>query len=362
MKNEQMALLFSEATPYIQKYHGKTLVIKYGGNAMVNDDLKLAVMNDLVTLTLLGVRVVLVHGGGPAINSMLKKVGKESKFVGGLRYTDEETMGIVQQVLAGQVNKDLVALLKGRGVGLCGMDGHMIMCKRKSDVDLGYVGEIEKVNTTLIDHLLADSFIPVIATVGMDDNGVPYNINADTAAAEIAIALHAEKLVSMTDIVGLLYDKNDESTLIPEVEVSEIEGYKAAGVIAGGMLPKIEGMADAIYQGVHEAVIIDGRVPHSILLEMFSDRGAGTMFYRRGHREMASPEGEAQTVKKLHSCLFACVGATIGRPSTCRSNAFSGKASCKANGHGRAMLAPTSVFRQPGLPPRGKLSAAPPAD
>ena len=268
MKNEQMALLFSEATPYIQKYHGKTLVIKYGGNAMVNDDLKLAVMNDLVTLTLLGVRVVLVHGGGPAINSMLKKVGKESKFVGGLRYTDEETMGIVQQVL----------------VGLCGMDGHMIMCKRKSDVDLGYVGEIEKVNTTLIDHLLADSFIPVIATVGMDDNGVPYNINADTAAAEIAIALHAEKLVSMTDIVGLLYDKNDESTLIPEVEVSEIEGYKAAGVIAGGMLPKIEGMADAIYQGVHEAVIIDGRVPHSILLEMFSDRGAGTMFYRRGNR------------------------------------------------------------------------------
>ena len=276
MKNEQMALLFSEATPYIQKYHGKTLVIKYGGNAMVNDELKLAVMNDLVTLTLLGVRVVLVHGGGPAINQMLKRVGKESKFVNGLRYTDEETMGIVQQVLAGQVNKDLVALLKGRGVGLCGMDGHMIMCKR--------VGEIEKVNTTLIDHLLADSFIPVIATVGMDDNGIPYNINADTAAAEIAIALHAEKLVSMTDIVGLLYDKDDESTLIPEVEVSEIEGYKAAGVIAGGMLPKIEGMADAIYQGVHEAVIIDGRVPHSILLEMFSDRGAGTMFYRRGNR------------------------------------------------------------------------------
>ena len=265
MKNEEMALLFSEATPYIQKYHGKTLVIKYGGNAMVNDELKLAVMNDLVTLTLLGVRVVLVHGGGPAINKMLARVGKESKFVGGLRYTDEETMGIVQQVLAGQVNKDLVALLKGRGVGLCGMDGHTITCSRKSDVDLGY------------------SFIPVIATVGMDDNGIPYNINADTAAAEIAIALHAEKLVSMTDIVGLLYDKNDESTLIPEVEVSEIEGYKAAGVIAGGMLPKIEGMADAIYQGVHEAVIIDGRVPHSILLEMFSDRGAGTMFYRRGN-------------------------------------------------------------------------------
>ena len=281
MKNEQMALLFSEATPYIQKYHGKTLVIKYGGNAMVNDTLKLAVMNDLVTLTLLGVRVVLVHGGGPAINEMLARVGKQSRFVGGLRYTDKETMDIVQQVLAGQVNKDLVALMKGRGVGLCGMDGHMITCRRKTDADLGFVGEIEKVNTALIDHLLDDSFIPVIATVGMDRDGVPFNINADTAAAEIAVALHAEKLVSMTDIAGLLYDKNDETTLIPEVELGDIERYKREGVIAGGMLPKIEGMADAIRKGVREAVIIDGRVPHSILLEMFSDRGAGTMFYRQ---------------------------------------------------------------------------------
>ena len=268
MKNEEMALLFSEATPYIQKYHGKTLVIKYGGNAMVNEELKLAVMNDLVTLTLLGVRVVLVHGGGPAINQMLNRVGKESKFVNGLRYTDKETMSIVQQVLAGQVNKDLVALLKGRGVGLCGLDGHTITCSRKSDVDLGYVGNVEKVDTTLIEHLLNDGFIPVIATVGMDENGIAYNINADTAAAAIAIALHAEKFVSMTDIVGLLYDK----------------GYKAHGVISGGMIPKIEGMADAIYEGVHEAVIIDGRVPHSVLLEMFSDRGSGTLFYRRGNR------------------------------------------------------------------------------
>ena len=281
MKNEQMALLFSEATPYIQKYHGKTLVIKYGGNAMINETLKNAVMNDLVTLTLLGVRVVLVHGGGPAINEMLARVGKESRFVGGLRYTDKETMDIVQQVLAGQVNKDLVALLKGRGVGLCGMDGHMITCRRKTDADLGFVGEIEKVNTALIDHLLDDSFIPVIATVGMDRDGVPFNINADTAAAEIALALHAEKLVSMTDIAGLLHDKNDETTLIPEVELGDIERYKREGVIAGGMLPKIEGMADAIRKGVREAVIIDGRVPHSILLEMFSDRGAGTMFYRQ---------------------------------------------------------------------------------
>ena len=280
MKNEQMALLFSEATPYIQKYHGKTLVIKYGGNAMVNDELKLAVMNDLVTLTLLGVRVVLVHGGGPAINAMLKRVGKESKFVNGLRYTDEETMGIVQQVLAGQVNKDLVALLKGRGVGLCGMDGHMIMCKRKSDVDLGYVGEIEKVNTTLIDHLLADSFIPVIATVGMDDNGVPYNINADTAAARIAGELGAESLIAMTDIAGILKDKDDPSTLISSIKVGELPELISNGVIQGGMIPKAECCRNAIEWGVNRVFIIDGRVPHAILIEMLTNEGIGTMFTR----------------------------------------------------------------------------------
>ena len=285
MKNEEMALLFSEATPYIQKYHGKTMVIKYGGNAMINETLKNAVMNDLVTLTLLGVRVVLVHGGGPAINEMLKKVGVESHFNNGLRVTDDATMEIVQQVLAGKVNKDLVAKLRGRGVGLCGMDGHTITCSRKSDVDLGYVGEIIHVDPTLISTLLDGGYIPVIATVGMDDLGQAYNVNADTAAAQIAIALKAEKLVSMTDIAGLLRDKDDETTLIPEVEVSEIEGYKAAGIIAGGMIPKIGGMADAIYQGVHEAVIIDGRVPHSILLELFSNRGSGTRFYRRSHQE-----------------------------------------------------------------------------
>ena len=274
MKNEEMARLFSEATPYIQKYHGKTMVVKYGGNAMINEELKNAVMNDLVTLTLLGVRVVLVHGGGPAINEMLKKVGVESHFANGLRVTDDATMEIVQQVLAGKVNKDLVAKLRGRGVGLCGMDGQMLRCT-----------EIVHVDATLIASLLDGGFIPVIATVGMDDLGQAYNVNADTAAAQIAIALKAEKLVSMTDIAGLLRDKDDESTLIPEVEVSEIEGYKSAGIIAGGMIPKIGGMADAIYQGVHEAVIIDGRVPHSILLELFSNRGSGTRFYRRSHRE-----------------------------------------------------------------------------
>lgn len=285
MKNVEMAQLFSEATPYIQKYHGKTLVIKYGGNAMVNGQLKLAVMNDLVTLTLLGVRVVMVHGGGPAINAMLKKLGIESRFVNGLRYTDAETMRVVQQVLAGQVNKDLVALLKGRGVGLCGMDGNTINCRRYTEADLGFVGEITHIDTRLINRLLDDQFIPVIATVGMDEeNGVLYNINADTAAAAIAVALQAEKLVTMTDIAGLLRDKDDENTLIPEVELSEIEGYKQQGVISGGMLPKIDGMADAIRRGVNEAVIIDGRVPHSILLEMFSDRGSGTLFYRNHNR------------------------------------------------------------------------------
>lgn len=268
----------------IQKYHGKTMVVKYGGNAMINEELKNAVMNDLVTLTLLGVRVVLVHGGGPAINEMLKKVGVESHFANGLRVTDDATMEIVQQVLAGKVNKDLVAKLRGRGVGLCGMDGQMLRCT-ELDPQLGHVGEIVHVDATLIASLLDGGFIPVIATVGMDDLGQAYNVNADTAAAQIAIALKAEKLVSMTDIAGLLRDKDDESTLIPEVEVSEIEGYKSAGIIAGGMIPKIGGMADAIYQGVHEAVIIDGRVPHSILLELFSNRGSGTRFYRRSHRE-----------------------------------------------------------------------------
>ena len=227
MKNEEMALLFSEATPYIQKYHGKTMVIKYGGNAMINETLKNAVMNDLVTLTLLGVRVVLVHGGGPAINEMLKKVGVESHFNNGLRVTDDAAMEIVQQVLAGKVNKDLVAKLRGRGVGLCGMDGQMLRCT-ELDPALGHVGEIIHVDPTLISTLLDGGYIPVIATVGMDDLGQAYNVNADTAAAQIAIALKAEKLVSMTDIAGLLRDKDDETTLIPEVEVSEIEGYKTA--------------------------------------------------------------------------------------------------------------------------------------
>ena len=281
------ASVLAEALPYIQKYTGKTIVVKYGGNAMISDELRQAVISDIILLHLVGIHVVVVHGGGPEINEMLKKIGKESKFVDGLRYTDEETMDIVQQVLCGRVNKNLVATLNrtgGKALGLCGMDGQMLRCT-ELDPQLGHVGEIVHVDATLIESLLDGGFIPVIATVGMDDLGQAYNVNADTAAAQIAIALKAEKLVSMTDIAGLLRDKEDETTLIPEVEVTEIEGYKSAGIIAGGMIPKIGGMADAIYQGVHEAVIIDGRVPHSILLELFSDRGSGTRFYRRSHRE-----------------------------------------------------------------------------
>ena len=218
---------------------------------------------------------------------MLKRVGKETEFVNGLRVTDEETSEIVQMVLAGKINKSLVAKLDnlgGRAMGICGMDGGLIKAQM-IDPKLGYVGKINSVNPQPILDLLEKGYIPVVSTIGCDETGHVYNINADTAAAQIAIALKAEKLVSMTDIAGLLRDKDDETTLIPEVEVSEIEGYKAAGIIAGGMIPKIGGMADAIYQGVHEAVIIDGRVPHSILLELFSNRGSGTRFYRRSHQE-----------------------------------------------------------------------------
>ena len=283
MKNEQMALLFSEATPYIQKYHGKTLVIKYGGNAMVNDELKLAVMNDLVTLTLLGVRVVLVHGGGPAINDMLKKVGKESRFVNGLRYTDAETMDIVQQVLAGKVNKDLVQLLEntgGKAVGLCGLDGSMLKAdKLPAAEDLGFVGEIREVNTKIVEDVIASGYTPVISTVAAGYHGEVYNINADVAAARIAAELGARKLILMTDIVGLLRDKDDENTLIPVVNVSDVPKLKRDGIISGGMIPKIDCCVEAVRRGVERAHIIDGRTPHSILVELFTDEGIGTMFY-----------------------------------------------------------------------------------
>lgn len=277
----EMAEVMQEAMPYIQKYKGKTIVVKYGGSAMTSPELKDAVMSDLVLLNLIGVRVVLVHGGGPEISQGLARVGKKSEFINGLRVTDGETMEVVQQVLAGKINKDLVALLKGRGIGLCGIDGGMLTCRRlQGDVDLGYVGEIEKVHTTLLRFALDSGFIPVIATIGVGEDGTAYNINADTAACKIAVALGATKLISMTDVAGLLRDKNDESTLITEVEIGAVDALIEAGIIEGGMIPKILGCVESLAQGVEDAVIIDGRQPHSILLEIFSARGNGTLFYK----------------------------------------------------------------------------------
>lgn len=271
-----------QALPYIQRYNGKTVVIKYGGNAMINEELQDAVMTDIVLLRSVGVNVVLVHGGGPEISDMLKRVGKESRFVGGLRYTDEETVEIVQMVLAGKVNKHLVQLLTchgGQAVGLCGLDGDMIQAKKHDALeDIGFVGDIVKINTKVINDAIASGYIPVISTVGGGENGEVYNINADTAAAQIASCLHAEKLLLMTDISGLLRDKDDESTLIQEVKVSEIPSLKAQGIISGGMIPKIDCCVEAVRRGVTRTNIIDGRIPHSILIELFTDAGIGTMF------------------------------------------------------------------------------------
>ena len=272
-----------EALPYIQKFSGKTVVIKYGGNAMINPELKEAVMNDIVLMQLVGVNVVLVHGGGPEISGMLKKIGKESRFVGGMRYTDAETMDIVQQVLAGKVNKDLVQLLEntgGKAVGLCGLDGSMLKAdKLPAAEDLGFVGEIREVNTKIVEDAIASGYTPVISTVAAGYHGEVYNINADVAAARIAAELGARKLILMTDIVGLLRDKDDENTLIPVVNVSDVPKLKRDGIISGGMIPKIDCCVEAVRRGVERAHIIDGRTPHSILVELFTDEGIGTMFY-----------------------------------------------------------------------------------
>lgn len=282
ISNTDKAQVLIQALPYIQKYYDKIVVIKYGGNAMVDENLKQAVMSDLVLLSLVGIKVVLVHGGGPEISEMLARVGKESRFIGGLRYTDKETAEIVQMVLAGKVNKNLVAHIeqsKGRAVGLCGIDGGMIKAKKlEGEVDLGYVGEITSVDATAILDALGDGYIPVIATVGIDENGEVYNINADTAAARIASELGAENVILMTDIRGLLKDKDDESTLIPHVNVSDVPYLKRQGIISGGMIPKIDCCVEAVRRGVKKAVIIDGRIPHSILIEILSDEGVGTMF------------------------------------------------------------------------------------
>ena len=281
LESSKQAEVLVSALPYIQKYSDKIIVVKYGGNAMLNEELKTAVMNDIVLLSLVGVKVVLVHGGGPEINDMLKRVGKESKFITGLRYTDDETADIVQMVLAGKVNKDLVKLIGsvgGKSVGFCGIDGNIITAKKKiGDVDLGNVGEIVGVDVDPILVTLENDYIPVIATVASGEDGKIYNINADTAAAAIASALHAENLVLMTDIRGLLMDKDDESTLISEIKVSEVPKLVKKGVISGGMIPKIDCVVEAVRQGVSQAVIIDGRIKHSIIMDMLTDKGIGTL-------------------------------------------------------------------------------------
>lgn len=268
-----------EALPYLQEYNNKVVVVKYGGNAMTNEALKQAVMQDIVLLSLVGIKVVLVHGGGPEINAMLKKINKPSEFVNGLRYTDEETINIVQMVLAGKVNKDLVQLLQqagGKAIGLCGLDGNLIQAEQL-DPDLGYVGEITRIDPEAVNTALNNGYIPVISTVAAGTNGEVFNINADTAAARIAAEMKAVNLILLTDIKGLLEDKDDENTLIRAVGVSEVPYLKKQGVISGGMIPKIDCCVEAVRRGVKQTTIIDGRIPHSILLELLTDVGAGTM-------------------------------------------------------------------------------------
>ena len=277
------ANVLAEALPYIQKYSGKTIVVKYGGNAMVSDELRRAVISDIILLKLVGINVVVVHGGGPEINEMLSRVGKESRFVGGLRYTDRETMDIVQMVLCGKVNKDLVATLNragGSAVGLCGLDGGMLQAVRmnRDGVDYGLVGDIVAVQPKAILDAIQDGFIPVISTVAQGvDEDTSYNVNADTAAARIAVALGAEKLILLTDVRGLLRDRNDESTLISQVRLSEVPLLVREGVISGGMIPKVDCCVDAVRNGVSRTHILDGRIPHSILIEVLSHAGIGTM-------------------------------------------------------------------------------------
>ena len=281
MNIELRAEILSRALPYIQKYNGKILVVKYGGNAMINEGLKRDVMKDIVLLSLIGVKVVLIHGGGPEITDMLGRVGKESRFVDGLRVTDAETAEIVQMVLAGKINKNLVNLIQntgGRAIGLCGADGHLIEAETR-DARLGFVGEITNINTQPILDVLEKGYIPVVSTVGVDGEGNVYNINADTAAARIAGELKAEALISMTDIRGLLRDKDDPDSLIPTVRVSDAPALVADGIISGGMIPKVDCCIEAIRRGVNRVFIIDGRVPHAILIETLTDEGIGTMFY-----------------------------------------------------------------------------------
>ena len=277
--NAQRAEVLVQALPNIKKYSGKTVVIKYGGNAMVNEELKQQVMEDICLLWLIGVKVVLIHGGGPEISETMKKFGKKSEFVNGLRVTDKETVDIVQMVLAGKVNKDLVNLIQSKGghaIGLSGIDGGILEAQPKNEL-LGFVGNITKVRTQPITDILEKNYIPVISTVASDRHGNTYNVNGDTAAARIAGALNAERLIMMTDIAGILMDKDDPATLIPSITVSEAKKLYDSGIISGGMIPKVDCCIEALEHGVNNVVIMDGRIPHSILMELLTDEGAGTM-------------------------------------------------------------------------------------
>ena len=280
--NAQRAQVLTQALPYIKKYTGKYVVIKYGGNAMISEELKKQVMEDIVLLWLIGVKVVLVHGGGPEISEMMDKLGMKPQFIDGLRVTDKDTISVVQMVLAGKVNKSLVNLIEkygGNAMGISGMDGRLIEAKIK-DEKLGYVGKIEKINIAPVMDLLEKGYIPVVSTIGCDRDGNVYNINGDTAAAYIAGALKAKSFIAMTDIAGILQDKDDPSTLIPEIHTDEIPTLLDSGIINGGMIPKVKCCVDAIEMGVEKVFIMDGRVPHSILMELLTDEGAGTMVTR----------------------------------------------------------------------------------
>lgn len=278
--NAVRAEILTQAVPYIKEYTGKYVVAKYGGNAMTDPQLKKSVMQDILLLQLVGVKIILVHGGGPEISAMLKKLSIESHFENGLRVTDDDTMEVVQMVLAGKVNKSLAAdlsALGGRAVGLCGIDGGLIKVHQKNE-KLGHVGEIDEINTKILDDLLDGGFIPVISSIGIDDDGNPYNINADTAAAKIAAALHAESMVVMSNINGVLRDKDDENSLISQMSLADAEELKKSGIIASGMIPKVDCCTNAVKEGVKKVFIINGEIPHAILIELLTDEGLGTMF------------------------------------------------------------------------------------
>ncbi|MGL4740119.1 MAG: acetylglutamate kinase [Sarcina sp.] len=281
ISNLDKANTLIQALPYIQEYNEKVIVVKYGGNAMKNKTLKEAVIKDIVLMSCVGIKVVLVHGGGPDIDGFLKKIGKKSEFIDGLRYTDEETMEVVQMVLAGKVNKELVSLINrngGNAIGLCGIDGSMIKSTKKdSIIDLGFVGSVESVNSKVLKDALENNYISVVATVAMGEDGNIYNVNADTAAAKIAAAIDAEKLILLTDVSGILLDIEDNDTLVSKTTISAVKDLIDDGIVSGGMIPKVDCCIDALKEGVSKAHIIDGRIPHTILLELFSELGVGTM-------------------------------------------------------------------------------------